>query len=413
MESFQSAIYFPQFGAAENVTITDSKVKQASSTKCDLTRKTGGMNATSYTTSSSNSHPECNEKRSNERFDNKMNQSELNRESNTNTDSNKQFEYKSGYINSNNTVIMGMGSNYSKKGTENNDEISVKYQDSIKVYSSSSSHHVREYIEVLDDSDSDDYDEIDLNTSTTNNKSKTLPQRTVIEIDDDSDSNIDDDDDIVFVGVHNQTKINLEQKLKAASEERERKLLKQESFQKAQATRSCQTNNTCSTTFVKKTNVPIVPGGSRKRSYSYKKPLQRKPRGRDFYDVHRLGAMEEQERLFREAANRVRSNHEENRRRQEELSQMKTTNNHNHIISDIVHDVTTLPIWHWTWKDPWSRLGVPPGTSLDIVKRNYRKLLLLYHPDKNLNNNRDDASCTNRFLAIKEAYEIITTRMDV
>jgi DnaJ-domain-containing protein 1 len=406
MESMQSSISFPRFGATEKVTIEihNSNVKKAvrSTTESDASHNnnnnnnigTSSINASSYTAFQRNNNPEYNGKSTDERCDNNMNRNEVlssNRKSNT--DSNTQFEQKLG----------------NKVGRENDKESNEKYPDS-KVHSSSSSHNVREYI-VLDDSDDGDEDEEDLNTSS---KSETLPERTVIEIDDDSDSS-DDEDDIVFVGVHNQTKINLEQKLKAASEERERNLLntrlrQDESFEKAKATlRCCQTNYNAD--FMKKTNVPIaqVGGGNRKRhAKSMSKKPHRKPRGRDFFDDYRLSAMEEQERLFREAANRVRSS-EENRRRQE-LAQKKATNNndnYSHIVSTIVHDVTTLPSLHWKWKDPWSRLGVPPDTSFDIVKRNYRKLLLLYHPDKN--NNRDDA--TNRFLAIKEAYETIMTKI--
>lgn len=46
-------------------------------------------------------------------------------------------------------------------------------------------------------------------------------------------------------------------------------------------------------------------------------------------------------------------------------------------------------------------LGLPEGATPEQVKRQYRKLVLRYHPDRN---NGNDAA----FIQIKEAYEIIT-----
>ncbi|MCH8554237.1 MAG: DnaJ domain-containing protein, partial [Schleiferiaceae bacterium] len=47
-------------------------------------------------------------------------------------------------------------------------------------------------------------------------------------------------------------------------------------------------------------------------------------------------------------------------------------------------------------------LGVAPGASKDEVKRAYRKLALVYHPDKN-----PTAAAQEKFLLIKEAYEYL------
>lgn len=52
-------------------------------------------------------------------------------------------------------------------------------------------------------------------------------------------------------------------------------------------------------------------------------------------------------------------------------------------------------------KKYYELLGLPEGASLNEVKKQYRRLVFKYHPDKN---NGNDAA----FIAIKEAYEIIT-----
>lgn len=58
---------------------------------------------------------------------------------------------------------------------------------------------------------------------------------------------------------------------------------------------------------------------------------------------------------------------------------------------------------HWTWRDPYARLGLPRQSSAAQVKSHYRKLALLYHPDKRKYN---DAAA--RFHAITAAYRKLT-----
>lgn len=55
-------------------------------------------------------------------------------------------------------------------------------------------------------------------------------------------------------------------------------------------------------------------------------------------------------------------------------------------------------------KDLYSILECSPSDSLAVIKKNYRKLALQYHPDKNPNDKYAEA----RFHDIKEAYEILT-----
>lgn len=53
--------------------------------------------------------------------------------------------------------------------------------------------------------------------------------------------------------------------------------------------------------------------------------------------------------------------------------------------------------------DPYKVLGVPQNASNDEIKKQYRKLSRLYHPDANVNNpNKDKAEA--KFKEIQEAY---------
>ncbi|WP_262708024.1 J domain-containing protein [Lacibacter luteus] len=49
-------------------------------------------------------------------------------------------------------------------------------------------------------------------------------------------------------------------------------------------------------------------------------------------------------------------------------------------------------------------LEIEPSASLPEIKQAYRKLVMLYHPDKN----NDDPYALARFAEIKEAYEVLT-----
>ena len=57
-------------------------------------------------------------------------------------------------------------------------------------------------------------------------------------------------------------------------------------------------------------------------------------------------------------------------------------------------------------RDPYAVLGVNPGASADEIKKAYRKLSRMYHPDANINNpNKDRAE--EKFREVQEAYETI------
>jgi curved DNA-binding protein CbpA len=55
-------------------------------------------------------------------------------------------------------------------------------------------------------------------------------------------------------------------------------------------------------------------------------------------------------------------------------------------------------------KDYYTILELPPSASFDEIKKSYRRLAHIYHPDKKI----DDPYAAARFTEIKEAYEVLT-----
>ena len=53
--------------------------------------------------------------------------------------------------------------------------------------------------------------------------------------------------------------------------------------------------------------------------------------------------------------------------------------------------------------DPYQILGLEPGTDTATIKRTYRKLSLIKHPDKN----PDDPLAVTEFIQITKAYTVI------
>jgi len=53
------------------------------------------------------------------------------------------------------------------------------------------------------------------------------------------------------------------------------------------------------------------------------------------------------------------------------------------------------------YRDPWDVLGVPPGSAKDVVRKAWRRLSRLYHPDGPSGNEE-------RFREAREAYESLS-----
>ena len=55
--------------------------------------------------------------------------------------------------------------------------------------------------------------------------------------------------------------------------------------------------------------------------------------------------------------------------------------------------------------DPWELIGVPEGSEHAVIRKAYRKLSLIYHPDKN-----PDPEAQEYFVKITKAYETLLGR---
>jgi len=90
------------------------------------------------------------------------------------------------------------------------------------------------------------------------------------------------------------------------------------------------------------------------------------------YQYSQETALEMQERLFREAAARVRK---------QGLLGSPSSRSVPTFLSPIF-DVAERHPDHWKWKEPYACLGLPRHASLALVKSQYRRLARIYHPDK-------------------------------
>jgi DnaJ-class molecular chaperone len=53
---------------------------------------------------------------------------------------------------------------------------------------------------------------------------------------------------------------------------------------------------------------------------------------------------------------------------------------------------------------PYEILGVEQDAPIEKIKKAYRKLALIYHPDRN----RDNPEASAKFIMISKAYECLT-----
>lgn len=120
---------------------------------------------------------------------------------------------------------------------------------------------------------------------------------------------------------------------------------------------------------------------------------------RDYnYNWSREEAAAEQDRLFRQAAERMR----------QQTSSWDTHTQPLHVdvygptFDRVIVNIHKRHPIHWTWKNPYSCLGLPPGALLGDAKSQYRILVRAYHPDKS-----KQQGTSSQFHAVVLAYKKI------
>jgi DnaJ-domain-containing protein 1 len=140
---------------------------------------------------------------------------------------------------------------------------------------------------------------------------------------------------------------------------------------------------------------PLNPETKFNKNTTKREPLEQHLRTNGQYNFRftEEEAAREQERLFKQAADRVR----QNASMANQTSSTAAAGSVPRNINDLSHD-------HWRSPDLYRRLGLPPGAPIHLVKRQYRRLALRYHPDKGWK----DVHTTDRFQAITEAYKVLS-----
>ena len=54
-------------------------------------------------------------------------------------------------------------------------------------------------------------------------------------------------------------------------------------------------------------------------------------------------------------------------------------------------------------------LGCAQDAEISVIKKSHRKLVLKYHPDKNLG----DENASDKFILVQRAYEVLTGKLGV
>jgi DnaJ domain len=110
------------------------------------------------------------------------------------------------------------------------------------------------------------------------------------------------------------------------------------------------------------------------------------------YSLSEETAFELQERLFREAAEKMRA------RATFQVASASNTKVDFQVSSPIL-DIADRHPNHWMWRDPYAVLGLPQQTPIHVVKSQFRRLARTYHPDKS-----GDTNTSAKFHAISSAY---------
>mmetsp|Transcript_21544 Transcript_21544/g.37876 ORF Transcript_21544/g.37876 Transcript_21544/m.37876 type:complete len:204 (-) Transcript_21544:61-672(-) len=123
-----------------------------------------------------------------------------------------------------------------------------------------------------------------------------------------------------------------------------------------------------------------------------------KPSNVDFCGMSMEDALKEQERLLKAAAARVRTNPSFYVTSQPIPSKQNSA----YLRTFTVHipDVHKRFPDHWQYKDLYARLGLPRNATESMIKKSYRLLAKVYHPDRNISS----AGTKHKFQAVTEAY---------
>mmetsp|Transcript_31824 Transcript_31824/g.77113 ORF Transcript_31824/g.77113 Transcript_31824/m.77113 type:complete len:952 (-) Transcript_31824:199-3054(-) len=125
-------------------------------------------------------------------------------------------------------------------------------------------------------------------------------------------------------------------------------------------------------------------------------PSARRPTANTWtYGVSCDAAMREQERLFQASAAKMRSH---------TTARVATSaaRSQNVKFQQVVPNIAEKYPLHWQFSDHSARLGVPEGSSKSVIKKQYRRLALIYHPDKS-----QLVNTATKFQNITEAYRAL------
>jgi hypothetical protein len=112
-------------------------------------------------------------------------------------------------------------------------------------------------------------------------------------------------------------------------------------------------------------------------------------------------ALWEQERLLNASKARMRTQQARQARVMPGNDKSTATSIPNKAFASLIHDVYIKFPDHWQYKNLYSRLGLPGSASDAMIKSQYRKLALQYHPDRNQHSEESKI----KFQAVTEAYE--------
>ncbi|KAG7347084.1 chaperone protein DnaJ [Nitzschia inconspicua] len=137
-------------------------------------------------------------------------------------------------------------------------------------------------------------------------------------------------------------------------------------------------------------------------------PHQKNPQYKEvFMGMSEEDALREQERLLNAAAARMRTTHARQARVHVTLGDLtSSTSALNRRFAARIEDIHKRYPDHWKYNDLYSRLGLPQTANDMMIKSQYRRLALVYHPDRNL----FSGDTKQKFQAVTEAYHVLMGR---